>query len=447
MPRRRSPEIATVHAVAHDGRGIAAIDGKKVFVPGVLPGEQVRIVRHRIRRGYDEAELLDVLLPSPQRVTPRCAAFGVCGGCTFQHVTLDDQRLVKQKALRDNLERIGGISPERWLEPLFDPACEGAWHYRRRARLAIRDVPGKKRVLVGFREQRTSLIADMHSCETLVMPLARLIDPLSELVGSLSLRKRLPQIEVAAGDNATELVFRVLDRPTPEDRALLCAFARKHGLRLSLQHSGAELLETLWPEGSLDPLFYQLPQFGLDITFEPLDFIQVNGPVNRLMVSAALDLLQLRQEDNVLDLYCGVGNFSLPAARRAAQVLGIEGEAAQVARAQSNASRNRVDNCKFRCADLANITGREPWLRQAWNKVLIDPPRSGAGGAVAAMKVLRPDRIVYVSCHPATLARDARVLTGEQGYRLEAAGIVDMFPHTAHAEAIAVFQASSRHSA
>ncbi|MEX2495587.1 MAG: 23S rRNA (uracil(1939)-C(5))-methyltransferase RlmD [Woeseia sp.] len=444
MPRRREPEIATIDAFSHDGRGIAAIEGKKVFVPGVLPGERLRMVRRKVHRGYDEAELLEVLVPSPQRLEPRCTAFGVCGGCALQHVSAGKQRHIKEQALRDSLKRVGGVAPQRWLEPLFDPLPESGWQYRRRARLAVRDVSAKGRVLVGFREQHTTLIADMHRCEVLVSPLDGLIEPLSELIGSLSIRKRLPQIEVAAADNATELVFRVLDPPSPEDREKLQRFGFEQGLRISLQPGGTDTLQPLYPESPAEALFYELPQFDLRIHFKPVDFIQVNGAVNRLLVAAAVELLQLKENDRVLDLFCGIGNFSLPLARRAGHVLGIEGTAVQVSRAQSNAVLNDIGNCDFRCADLAAVDGREGWLRQDWHGVLLDPPRSGADAVVRHMKRLGPERIVYVSCHPATLARDARVLTAEQGYVLEAAGIVDMFPHTAHTEAIAVFARSPR---
>jgi 23S rRNA (uracil1939-C5)-methyltransferase len=436
---RREPETATIDALTHDGRGIAAIAGKKVFVPGVLPGEQVRILRRKTRRGYDEAELLCILSPSPDRVVPRCAAFGVCGGCSLQHMTAGDQRAVKQKSLADSLQRIGGVTPDRWLDPVFDPAPGADWQYRRRARLAVRDVAGKGRVLVGFRERRAPIVTDMHRCEVLAPPLGGLIDPLSDLIGRLGIRARLPQIELAVADNAIELVFRVLDSPTAEDRAMLKRFGEDHGLRISLQRGGIESIEPLEPDTPREALYYVLPEFDVKIRFEATDFVQVNGNANRRMVSTALDLLQLRETDRVLDLFCGIGNFTLPLARHAARVLGIEGEPAQVARAARNAEANGIANCEFRCADLAAVEGKETWLRQSWDKVLLDPPRSGAGEVVRHLAKSGAQRIVCVSCHPATLARDAGILTKSQGYRLEAAGIIDMFPHTAHAEAIALF--------
>lgn len=434
---RREPETATIDALMHDGRGIAAIGGKKVFVPGGLPGEQVRILRRKIRRGYDEADLLDVLTASPDRVAPKCGAYGVCGGCSLQHLTAADQRAIKQKSLADSLERIGGVRPDRWLDPVFDP--DGEWLYRRRARLAVRDVAGKGRVLVGFRERRAPLVTDMHRCEVLAHPLGELIDPLSDLIGRLSIRARLPQVELAVADNAVELVFRVLDPPTVEDRALLLRFGQDHGLRVSLQRGGLDSVEPLPSDEPRDTLYYELPEFDLKIHFEPTDFVQVNGNVNRRMVSTAIDLLRVQPTDDVLDLFCGIGNFTLPLARRAAFALGIEGESAQVSRAAGNAEANRIGNGEFRCGDLAAVSGKENWLRRGWDRVLLDPPRTGAEAVVRHLGKTGAERIVCISCHPGTLARDAGILTTSQGYRLEAAGIVDMFPHTAHVEAIAVF--------
>src|SRR5690606_24363948 len=271
-----------------DGRGIAAIGGKKVFVPGALRGETVRILRRRRHRHFDEAELLDVLEPSPQRVVPRCAVYGVCGGCSLQHLPVADQRALKQDALADTLARIGGVAPRRWLPPVYDEA--GEWHYRRRARLAVKDVPGKGRVLVGFRERHTPYVTEMLRCEVLAAPLDALPGPLSELVGRLSIRRRVPQIEAAVADNGTELVFRVLDPPSPADEAELIDFARAHGVRIALQPGGPDSVRPLYPLAA-EPLYYELPQWDLRLRFGATDFVQVNGPVNARMVAAALELL------------------------------------------------------------------------------------------------------------------------------------------------------------
>ena len=438
--RRREPETARIESATHDGRGIAALKGKKVFVSGALPGETVRFQRRKRRRNFDEAELLEVLEPSSARIQPRCAVYGTCGGCSLQHSSDAEQRRIKQRALADNLQRIGQVEPERWLEPIYDDSADGNWNYRRRARLAVKDVAGKGRVLVGFRERHAPLLTDMHRCEVLAKPVDDLIDPLSDLVGKLSIRRRLPQIEVAVADNAVALILRVLDPPTDDDKAEITRFAIEHGVRVLLQPGGPDSVTALHPEPPVDALRYGLPEFDVTIEFDAFDFVQINGCVNRRMVSAALHLLRIEEDDRVLDLYCGIGNFSLPMARTAHYVLGLEGEILQVQRAQDNARQNGIDNCEFRCADLSTVDGSEAWLNTGWNRVLLDPARSGAAAAVKQMSRIGAERIVYVSCHPGTLARDAATLVTEQGYALVAAGIIDMFPHTGHVESLAVFQ-------
>jgi 23S rRNA (uracil1939-C5)-methyltransferase len=433
--RRREPETATIKGVTHDARGIADLPGKKVFVAGALDGEQVQFIRRKSRRNYDEAELLEVIAPSPSRIEARCAAFGRCGGCVMQHISEDEQRSIKFQTLRDNLERIGQVEPENWLEPIVAPA----WQYRRRARLAVKDVPAKGRVLVGFRERHAPFITDMHRCEVLAKPVDDLISPLSDLIASLSIRARIPQIEVAVAENATALVFRVLDPPTPDDESRLREFGESRSVRVYLQPAGLDSVAPLETEGELEPLYYTLRASGVRIEFDPVGFVQVNDAINEQMVAAAIDYLQLQEGDRVLDLYCGIGNFSLPIARRCQEVLGIEGEAMLVAAAEHNARLNELDNARFRTADLSKINGSEAWLQEDWDRVLLDPARSGAAEVVQHMHVIDPQRIVYVSCHPGTLARDAGTLVNEKGYRLESAGIIDMFPHTAHVESIAVF--------
>ena len=433
---RRQPETATITSVTHDGRGIADTSGKKVFVAGALVGEEVRFVRRKSRRNFDEAELLEVITASADRVEAKCAVFGRCGGCSLQHVSIEQQRSIKSDTLRDNLERIGRVEPGRWLEPVTGPE----WNYRRRARLAVKDVSGKGRVLVGFREKHAPYITDMHRCEVLAAPVDGLMDALSELIGRLSVRARLPQIEVAVADNATALVFRVLDPPTAGDLDEFGAFGREHGLRIYLQPGGLDSLQLLYPESEQPPLYYELPEFDVRIEFEPVDFVQVNAGINRAMVGKALELLEPEAGDRVLDLFCGIGNFSLPLARQCSEVLGVEGEATLVRRAADNATANGLGNAAFRVADLAAIDGSESWLREPWDRLLLDPARSGAAEVVACIGRIDPMRIVYVSCHPGTLARDAGVLVNEAGYTLDAAGIIDMFPHTAHVESIAVFR-------
>ena len=443
--KKREPETARIDSVTHDGKGIAAVSGKKVFVPGALQGELVVFQRRKRRRNYDEAELLEIIESAASRIEPRCAAFGRCGGCTLQHVSADDQRTIKQRALGDSLQRIGQVEPERWLEPLFAAGDEGSWGYRRRGRLAVKDVTAKDRVLVGFREAHAPYVCDMHRCEVLAQPVDSLIEPLSTMIGRLTIRARLPQIEVAIADDVTTLVFRVLDPPTADDRAVLAEFAAAHDVQIALQSGGLDSITALDPDIVHRPLRYSLPDFDLDIEFEATDFVQVNGKVNRLMVTYALDLLDVSPSHRVLDLYCGIGNFSLPLARKADYVLALEGERQQVDRGRDNAARNDITNCEFRRSDLAQIDGSEDWLRQGWDRVLLDPARSGAAEVVEKMSAIGAARIVYVACHPGTLARDAGALVREHGYRLEAAGIIDMFPHTGHVESIAVFQKVGAH--
>jgi 23S rRNA (uracil1939-C5)-methyltransferase len=434
----REAETARIESVTHDGKGIAAISGKKVFVAGALEGEEVSFRRRKKRRNFDEAELLEVLSASPRRIEPRCAVFERCGGCSLQHIGDAEQRQIKQQALQDALERIGKVSPDRWLEPIFD----SAWNYRRRARLAVKDVAGKGRVLVGFRERHAPFITDMHRCEVLASPIDALLDDLSALIGRLSLRSRIPQVEVAVAENATSLVFRVLDPPTDDDLESFKAFGAQHELRIYLQSGGPETISLLQPEGPLPPLCYTLPDFDIVIEFEATDFVQVNASVNRRMVATALELLNPGPDDRVLDLFCGIGNFSLPLARQCSHVLGVEGEQSMVRRAKSNAERNGISNCDIRTADLGKIDGSESWLADDWNGLLLDPARSGAMEVVRYIGRIDPSRIVYVSCHPATLARDLNMLVTEQGFRLEAAGIIDMFPHTGHVESIAILAKS-----
>jgi 23S rRNA (uracil1939-C5)-methyltransferase len=433
--RRREPETARIESATHDGRGIAATDGKKVFVAGALPGESVRFQRRKSRRNFDEAELLEVIEASPERIDPRCEAYGRCGGCSLQHVSDSQQRQIKEQSLRDNLERIGQVTPANWFEPMTGPI----WNYRRRARLAVKDVFAKGRVLVGFRERHAPFITDMHRCEVLAEPIDGLIDDLSDLICGLSISARLPQIEVAVADNASALVFRVLDPPSGEDIQRLAEFGKAQDIRVYLQPGGLDTVSLLYPDTAVDPLYYDLPEFEVRIAFDAVGFVQVNREINQRMVHQAVELLDPGTDDRVLDLFCGIGNFSLPLARRAGTVLGIEGEAVLVSAAAANAKLNGIDNAAFRQADLSKIDGTEAWLREGWDLVLLDPARSGAQEIVAHIDAIGPRRIVYVSCHPGTLARDAGVLVNEKGFQCDAAGIIDMFPHTAHVESIAVF--------
>lgn len=437
-PLPQDPIEAEIVDLSHDGRGVAHLDGKAVFVVGALAGERVRLRLTRRQRRYDEAEVLEVLDASPDRVVARCAHFGLCGGCALQHLAPSAQIGIKQGILAEALERIGKVEPETWLSPL----TAEHWGYRRKARLGVRYVAKKGRVLVGFRERGSSFIADLRRCEVLHPAVGERLTELAELIQALSIRERVAQIEMAQGDGPVVLVLRVLDPPTPQDIDHLQAFATRTGLHLYLQPGGIETVEPL--PGQAMELTYRLPARNLTLAFEPHDFTQVNLELNRLMVERALQWLDPGPEDRVLDLFCGLGNFTLPIACRAAFVLGVEGDAGLVERARANARRNGFDDRRlcFECADLYCATSDRDWAwtRHAFDLALLDPPRSGALQVLDPLAATGIRRLIYVSCYPGTLARDAGQLVGRHGFRLIAAGAMDMFPHTAHVESMAVFE-------
>ena len=425
-------EVAEVIDLSHDGCGIAQLGERRIFVPGALPGERIRVLPRKHRRQYQLGDLVEIVEPSASRVEPPCEYFGRCGGCAVQHLDYAAQVSFKESMVREALARIGGVEPEVWLEPIVGPQ----WNYRRRARLGVRYVKGKQRVLVGFKERATRYVTDMGSCMVLVKPFDQLPGVLGEMIGQTSLWRRLPQVEVAAGEAAQAVVFRVLDEPEEADLALFADFGQRWDLDVYLQPGGPGTVRPLDPDRTR-PLSYRLTDFEVTLHFAPTDFLQVNARVNERLVAQTLRLLELRAADRALDLYCGLGNFSLPLARQAGEVLGIEGDGGLVARAAANARLNGLENVKFEAADL-NQPGWS-FLREDWDAVVLDPPRSGAETAVRQMAEMSPRRIAYISCHPATLARDARTLVHEHGYRLLAAGIADMFPHTHHVEAVSVF--------
>ncbi len=428
------PAVAEITDLDHEGRGVAHVDGKAVFIDDALPGERVEWRRLKATRTFDEGRLLNLLESSPHRVAPECPHFGVCGGCVLQHLSAEHQIGFKQRQLIDALSRIGQVQPAQVLEPLQGPQ----WHYRRRARLAARWVPNKQRTVVGFRERSTSFIAFLKGCWVLAEPIASLIDPLSELISKLTVRARVPQIEIAVADTATALVIRVLDALTPEDLAQLHAFERMHRVEIYLQPGGYETVAPL--SGVATPLEYSLPKFDVTIRFAPTDFVQINGELNKLMIERAIEWLAPRPEDRVLDLFCGLGNFSLPIGRSGAHVTAIEGESGLVARARENAERNGLGNVEFHVADLFDAAIRDHrWARSTYDKILLDPPRAGAREVLPLIADAGARVVVYVSCHPGTLARDAGILVKEHGFSFDAAGVMDMFPHTAHVESIAVF--------
>lgn len=429
------PEFETgIADLSHDGRGVARVAGKAVFVADALPGERVRARIVRKHRQFDDAQCIEVLGASPARVAPRCIHYGVCGGCALQHLTPQAQIDAKQRVLAGNFARIGKVQPQRWLPPL---AAE-PWGYRRRARLSVKHVAKKGKTLVGFRERNPRFVTDLSRCEVLHPALGMKLGALGALLNSLEGAVSIPQIEFAAGDATHALVFRHLAPLTQTDLDRLAAFGREHRFTVALQPGGNDSVHALWPE-TID-LHYRLPAHALDLHFAPLDFVQVNARLNEAMIDLALKLLEPQSTDRVLDLFCGLGNFSLPLARRAGAVCGVEGDAGLIERARGNARRNEIGNAQFVVGDLTQDPRGAAWARQIWDKWLLDPPRTGAAALLEHLPGESVRRVVYVSCHPGSLARDAGTLVRRHGFTLAAAGVMDMFPHTAHVESIALFE-------
>ena len=426
-----------IESIDHEGRGIAHADGKVIFIEGALTGERVSYSSYRKKNNYEQAKVGQILKYSFMRVQPKCANFGVCGGCSMQHLDAFAQVAVKQRVLEDNLERIGKVKPETMLQPIFGQT----WAYRQRARLSVRHVLKKNKTLVGFRETNGKYVADMRHCEILPPKIANLLPLLGELNESFTVRDALPQIEVAVGEHVDVLVLRILQALSPSDEMAIKQFADTHKVQFWLQTKGPETVVPFYPLDA-PPLSYSLPEFGITMPFAPTEFTQVNSEMNRLMVSRAMRLLNPQPGERIADFFCGLGNFTLPIARSGAQVLGIEGSAALVKRAGQNAAYNGLSgNTEFKAMNLFEMD--EAALRKLGrhDKWLVDPPRDGA---IELMKSISdetaPRRIVYVSCSPSTLARDAEVLVHAKGYTLKAAGVMNMFPHTSHVESIAVFE-------
>lgn len=427
------PFVVRIEDLTHEGHGVGRREGKAVFVEGVLPGEEVRCTYTAHRGRHDEARVLEVLAPAPERVEPRCAHFEICGGCALQHLDPTAQLTRKQRWLLDSLAHIGKVQPEQVLEPLTGPV----WGYRRRARLGVKYVTKKGRVLVGFRERRGPYLADLHRCEILDERVGGLLEELARLIETLSIRDRLPQIEVAGGDAIMSLNLRVLAPPSATDLAQLQSFGKRHGLTLYLQPGGVDSVRPLEISPAPSVLSYRLAG-GLELEFQPQHFIQINAALNRALVERARELLEIGPEDRVLDLFCGLGNFTLALGRRAREVVGVEGDDGLVEWAGRNAAHNGIANAAFYAADLASDLAGQPWIQGGYDRILLDPPRSGALELMPWLATLSARRIVYVSCHPATLARDVGELVHRFGYRLESVGVLDMFPHTAHVESMAV---------
>ena len=426
---------AQVEDLSHDGWGVVRNGGRVYFVPGVLPGERIRFLPGKKRKRRWTGRLESIVTPSPDRVDPPCEYFGRCGGCVLQHASGDAQRRFKEKVLLDNLLRIGHVQAEEVLPPI-----QGAgWQYRRKARLGIRNVPKKGGILVGFRERDSHFITPLSHCRTLDTRISGLLPGLQALVSKLSGNHRIPQIEVSTGDSTVDLVLRHLEPLTPGDRVMLEDFARTHQVNLFLQPGGLDSISPLWPAVPPTP-HYRLDHYALTLEFDATDFIQVNDQANQRMVERVMEFLDPVASDAVLDLFCGLGNFTLAIAGSGPRVLGVEGEEALVSRGKSNARLNHLENVQFQQLDLFRDDLAPLWEGRSYNKLLLDPPRSGAFHVVTRLvPELRPEVIVYVSCNPATLARDADELVHTSGYRFSHAGTIDMFPHTAHIESMAVF--------
>ncbi|KTD20829.1 23S rRNA (uracil(1939)-C(5))-methyltransferase RlmD [Legionella israelensis] len=442
MKRRRRPRLPadivriTIDNLSHDCRGIGRVNGKTTFIQQALPEEEVEFSYQSIHKDFDEGKLVKLIKSSDDRVEPECRHFKQCGGCSLQHANHKIQIKIKQNILLDLLSRMAHIQPEQTLSPL----TSHPWGYRNKARLSVRYVEKKQSTLIGFRERdNPRFIAEISECQVLHQKVGKNITPLRQLIDELEGKKNIAQIEVAAGDNEVALIFRHLQPLSPEDLAKIKQFAENHSYKIFLQPGNEESVHCFFAADNRPFLHYALPEFNLTLQFYPTDFTQVNASVNRLMVQQAMELMQPSDDEQILDLFCGLGNFSLPLARQCAKVIGVEGSQSMVERARMNAKNNGLDNTEFHVANLDDPEQIERIFQFSFNKMLVDPPRSGALELVKAMNKANPQRIVYISCNPVTLARDAGILVNQQGYQLKAAGVMDMFPHTAHVESIALF--------
>lgn len=423
-----------VDGFTHDGRGVARLSGKAIFVAGALVGERVRAQHVARNRHYDEAKVLEILEPSPDRVAPKCPHFGVCSGCVLQHLSTAKQIEAKQTTLMDNLQRIGHIQPQHVLPVL----TADAWGYRRKGRFSVKYVEKKGRVLLGFREIDPRFVADLTQCETIIPELSKLIMPLTALINSMQAKLEIRQVEFVAGNGPIALIFRNFIALPDYDLDLLRAFETAHPVQIYLQPGDSHTIHALHANPA--PLFFDVANHAIEFQFQPLDFIQVNAKINEALIDQAIALLHPEHQDVILDLFCGLGNFTLPLAKVAGEVVGVEGDQNLVTRAKQNAIRNNLHNVQFFAADLNQDISAQLWKTQRFNKVLLDPPRAGAIEVLKQLNLKGVTRIVYISCHPASFARDAEYLVKERGYRLVQAGALDMFPQTAHVESIALFE-------
>ncbi len=434
---RKIPEPieVAITGLSHDGRGIARVNDKVMFVFGALPDETVRVQITKSHSRFQEANTIEVITPSPMRVKPPCQHFGTCGGCSLQHISPNDQVKLKQSWLADQLMHQGKVTPVEWLEPLHSEPLG----YRQKARLAARYVPQKQTVLVGFREQANSKIAILESCETLDVRVGHKIKALREMIETLEGKETIAQIEVAASKDDVALIFRHLEALNNADLQRLTTFCQENAFSLWLQPSNNQSVHKVWPQDGNPYLTYTLPAQDLTFAFHPMDFTQVNAEMNQKMINQALSLLDPKPTDVILDLFCGLGNFSLPFAKYASKVVGVEGSVQSVTRAKDNAKRNQLSNTEFYAFNLEEEIKDQPFAKQHYNKIILDPPRSGAQKLVEDMARLKPKEILYVSCNSATFVRDAAILVHQHGYKLAKLGVMDMFPQTAHIETMGLF--------
>lgn len=438
MKNQQASEVTvSIEKFSHDGRGIARIDGKTTFIQGALPGETVVFKYLRRKRDFDEGYVLSIVTPSIHRVKPPCEYHGLCGGCSLQHLASPMQIEEKQTLFLDMLERIGHCRPDNVLPPLVASSL----HYRNKARLSVRYSAKTETLFVGFREKNSPrYVTNINQCSILNSRVDAQLQNLRQLIASFDRPDTIAQVEVAAGDDDVALVIRNMEPLSAGDEGKLIQFAQSTGFRLFLQPSGPDSVYLFYPKDGSEFITYRLPSEDISFAFHPTDFTQVNATLNRLMVPHALSLLALNEDDVVLDLFCGLGNFSLPIARKCTKVIGVEGSETMVQRAYMNATLNNINNAEFFSANLDDEVVFERLKQYKVNKLLIDPPRVGALEIVKRIEYLKPERIVYVSCNPATLARDAGILVNEKGYRMTNAGVMDMFPHTDHVESIALFE-------
>lgn len=423
-----------IDSLSHDGRGIAHINGKIILIENALPDEDVNFIYTRRRNNYDEAKAVEILRPSQDRVTPKCSHFNICGGCSLQHLNQEKQIAYKTKFFHDQMKHFGNLDTINIQTPITGPT----WNYRSRARFAVKYVQKKQKLLVGFHEKNGRYVAEINTCPIIHSEISEKISDLSQLISKLSIYNQIPQIEISCGSHAIVLLFRHLQKFSDQDIELLQNFGEKHNFQIYLQPGNMETIHQIAPTLTPNFLSYKLPKQNIEMLFSPIDFTQINQTINQQMVNRVLELLDTNSNEKILDLFCGVGNFTLPLATKCNKIIGIEGNKNAIIRAKQNAKHNSLKNTEFYCADLTKNLIGQPWTQEQYDAILLDPPRTGAQEICKQIRKFNAKKIVYVSCNHATLARDTKELTNN-GYKLQNATMVDMFPHTSHIETIAVY--------